>query len=1183
MQQQVEKMQKAVKSGATGMVDFDRVTAQLKASAETLTQRLEKQREKVQTLETAYKKSKEETGENSEKTKKLAEQLEKARGEVTRTENALKNVEYQLEKTGDKTYQLSVNLKGLGEKLQTVGKNISDAGGKMTTHLTAPILAAAAASVKLAGDYEEAINKVSTLDLGASEEKIGAISAQIMELSNTSGVAATDLAQATYDMGSALGALGDDAVEYVEVANKAAIGGFTDTSIAVDGLSTVMNTYGLVGAEAMNKVSDQMLMAQNLGKTTFGQLAQSMGDVVPITNALDISTDELMATYAVLTKNGLATNKATTGLKAALSSVIKPTEQAAQAAELLDIEFSASAVQSKGLTGFLEDLRAKVAESCPQYMELVDAQAAAKAEMEDLEKAGKKNTDQYKALSKQSKQLERDTELLANAADSPIGAYATLFGSVEGLNSMMILASDRGMADMRDITLQMGNAAGATEAAYDRMQSGTNASMRKAVNGIKNAGISIGTTLLPYVQRLAEGIQAAVVKFDSLDDSTKNTILQFAGFAAVAGPVVVGVGKVTTAIGAITKTLGTVVGAVKTAGVAFGAMAGPAGWIALAVAGAGALGLALANLPKKVDPATEAMQRLADRVAKVPDIFEGVESSLSLESLKSATGDTLASLEQQIQDNQDRITEIYRQAKAERVEISAEEKKEIEDLQRESDEDRLEQVMLAQSAQTNLMRELHMGLEEMTADHVAQVLTDAEAARAGVVETAENQYKQIKDQAMREYYDLGQISETEMNSRIRNAQRTKDEVIASAQATKNATVSEAISQYAELNQADLDRVNSLISFNDQKVAAEQAYSAKTDEISRLRTEGILVDEQIAEQAYKDYVASVEEAAEGQKNALNSMNADTIGAFGQMIQKVNESGATLTGDAARIASGFVSAFEDPRLPADMRAAANEMLKAFNMTINDKGELVFIEGEKAGQRVAEGLKLGQLESQSEVAGASRSLAENGVKQPIAGTLEIYSPSRVATRYGGYVGQGLANGVNNSAGTVSSAAASIASGMLSRMRSVLGINSPSVKGEEIAMWLMKGVGVGVDENMEAALAPLDALKDRIYQAGRIEAVYTVQNPEITRMSKAMRSAADWSRINGFDSYDVGARIFSGMQMIRNGMRPAGQGGSLAESSRPANVTVNQYIYAQDTSYAAQQREAAKEFKRIAREVSF
>ena len=73
MQQQVEKMQKAVKSGATGMVDFDRVTAQLKASAETLTQRLEKQREKVQTLETAYKKSKEETGENSEKIKKVAE------------------------------------------------------------------------------------------------------------------------------------------------------------------------------------------------------------------------------------------------------------------------------------------------------------------------------------------------------------------------------------------------------------------------------------------------------------------------------------------------------------------------------------------------------------------------------------------------------------------------------------------------------------------------------------------------------------------------------------------------------------------------------------------------------------------------------------------------------------------------------------------------------------------------------------------------------------------------------------------------------------------------------------------------------------------------------------------------------------------------------------------------------
>lgn len=43
--------------------------------------------------------------------------------------------------------------------------------------------------------------------------------------------------------------------------------GFTETSTAVDGLTTVLNSYGLEADKATD-ISNQMLICQNLGKTT---------------------------------------------------------------------------------------------------------------------------------------------------------------------------------------------------------------------------------------------------------------------------------------------------------------------------------------------------------------------------------------------------------------------------------------------------------------------------------------------------------------------------------------------------------------------------------------------------------------------------------------------------------------------------------------------------------------------------------------------------------------------------------------------------------------------------------------------------------------------------------------------------------------------------------------------------
>mgnify|MGYP000031288283 FL=1 len=161
-----------------------------------------------------------------------------------------------------------------------------------------------------------------------------------------------------------------DAIAFMETATKAAVGGFTDNATAVDGLTSVLNAYGME-ASHVDEIANQMLITQNLGKTTFGELAASIGQVAPVASALGVSTEELLSSLAVTTAQGLGTSEAITALKASMSNIIKPSKEAAEAAEALGIDFSVSAVQSKGWIGFLKDVREGLKQASPEYDRLL--------------------------------------------------------------------------------------------------------------------------------------------------------------------------------------------------------------------------------------------------------------------------------------------------------------------------------------------------------------------------------------------------------------------------------------------------------------------------------------------------------------------------------------------------------------------------------------------------------------------------------------------------------------------------------------------------------------------------------------------------------------------------------------------------------------------------------------------
>ena len=146
-----------------------------------------------------------------------------------------------------------------------------------------------------------------------------------------------------------------ESIQFLSVASKLAAAGVTTTKVAVDGLTTVINAYGLEASDA-TMISDKFFGAQQAGKTTIEELATNIGKVAPLAKNMGISIDEVLSSVSALTLQGIKTNEAVTGVRAALSGIGGPSVEAKKLANELGIEFNEAALKAKGLEQFMRDV-----------------------------------------------------------------------------------------------------------------------------------------------------------------------------------------------------------------------------------------------------------------------------------------------------------------------------------------------------------------------------------------------------------------------------------------------------------------------------------------------------------------------------------------------------------------------------------------------------------------------------------------------------------------------------------------------------------------------------------------------------------------------------------------------------------------------------------------------------------
>lgn len=354
--------------------------------------------------------------------------------------------------------------KDVGDSASDIGDSIGDGFEEGTDQAStaidalaqALVAAGVTASVKAIKDalmdctqesteFKTAMAKVGTI-ADETQEPLGDMRNEILALSGETGKSVEELAEAAYQAISASVAT-ESAVNFASKANKLAVGGFSDTTTAVDILTTAINAYGM-SADDASKISDVLITTQNLGKTSVAQLGASMGMVIPLAAAYNMNLEDLAASYALLTANGTQTAQATTYVKAALNEL-----------------GSTSSVVGSTLK--------------------------------------KKTGKTFAELMAEGNSLGDVLQVLADSVDGDTTAFNNMWSSSEaGVGMLSILNS--GTSKYNSLVQAMEGSTGAATTAFEKMSETGEFAQQRFQNATENLKIAIGDELAPVLMEIQQ-------------------------------------------------------------------------------------------------------------------------------------------------------------------------------------------------------------------------------------------------------------------------------------------------------------------------------------------------------------------------------------------------------------------------------------------------------------------------------------------------------------------------------------------------------------------------------------------------------------------------------------------------------------------------------------------------------
>jgi len=351
--------------------------------------------------------------------KNVNTQAQKFNNTVNGTNSKLKDANKALPIIGKGFFGAGAGAKGAAIGFKTAGAALATALGPLTAGLT--LVAALTKTFGNLARADFASAKVRTLgvDVEGLKPKLATLSNEL-----SGQVSQLQLLESSYDLASAGFAETAEITEILKAAQLGATGGFSDLQTVTDATTSVLNAYGKSADEA-GKIVDGFAQTQADGKIVVDQYAKQIGRIAPIAAGAGVSIDELNAAISAVTATGVPVESTFAGLRQVIASIQKPTSEASKVAEKLGIDFSASALKSKGLSGVLEDIVANGGASADNLSKLfgsVEALTAIQPLLND-------------ELVKFNEALENQANAQGRAAQDAFTASNTIQGQLTRLGS----------------------------------------------------------------------------------------------------------------------------------------------------------------------------------------------------------------------------------------------------------------------------------------------------------------------------------------------------------------------------------------------------------------------------------------------------------------------------------------------------------------------------------------------------------------------------------------------------------------------------------------------------------------------------------------------------------------------------------------------------------------------------
>lgn len=725
----------------------------------------------------------------------------------------------------DKINKKNINVKGLdssivkveqfGNMLEKSGQKLTKAGTAMTVGFTAPIVAGMVKSTKAYLDFDNEVTEVNSLlrESGESVKEFGDRYTQVFDYAQKAsvkyGVASEqtmlgmkEMVKKGYDINQTMASM-------PAIFNAARASG-DDFETVMSVTTSTLEQFGMISKdtnkqmEYTNKVADVLTYVADKTAAGFSDMGTAMNYVGPISHSLGYSLTDTAAAVGLLSNRGIEGQKAGTGLRGMLTSLLKPSKSAAEAMASVGLTIEDNNGNMKTLPTLLDDIN-----------------------------------DKTKKMTK----TQKNSFLTMIFGREPLSAVNTLL--------------EAGGDSLRKYSKGADEANGYTKQVADNMRKASKFGVDQFKASLEVLEQNVGQKLMPALTPIIEWANKMIDKFNDLSGAQQQSIIKWAGILAATGPVLMIGGKLVSMTGGLIKGfagLGKILGlgsklaplaagfgatttAVEGTSLAAAGLAGSFGALpaVIGLAGAALIGVGIYALDKHISKIEESKERIktwgydigaeADKSMGKFNEFAS-EGKLALDTfatgatddskrvvtafknmadeIKKNTDDALngfkasyekfspavqAILDNSMKDSEKRanerkanvnaqykeIEDIYKAAAEKHRNLTSEESKTVNNIYKAMQIEQVESLGLNESKKKQIIKAMNGEVESLNQDALVEQSDYLNKITKKTIDSTSKQKKELK-----KAYDDGLIDKKSYNDSINQMDRERDSTVRSS-------------------------------------------------------------------------------------------------------------------------------------------------------------------------------------------------------------------------------------------------------------------------------------------------------------------------------------------------------------------------------------------------------------------